>query len=123
MARLVLGGVMFGVGVVVLSFAPSFLAALVVLPVVGAGSVLFLSTGQSLTLSLSDLDYHGRMQGILMVGLAGWGLAALPLGFLADQVGLRATLVAMGAVAVAMTVRAAIRGSTNQTLLAVRDLG
>ena len=37
-------------------------------------------------LRLSDVDYHGRMQSMVVLGFSGFGLAALPLGLLADAV-------------------------------------
>jgi MFS family permease len=123
MGRMTAGGVLFGVAVVALSLAPSYAVALVVMPFVGVGSVLFLTSGQALIMTLSDLDYHGRMQGVLMIGITGWGLAALPLGMVADRIGLRATLIAMGVVAVVASANAALRASKDRTLLATRDLG
>ena len=67
---------------------------------VGAAGLVFQTTTQSLMLQLSDLEYHGRMQSMVVLGFSGFGLAALPLGLLADAVTLRATLVAMGTVVV-----------------------
>jgi fucose permease len=40
----------------------------------------------------------------MMLSFSGFGMAALPLGILADRIGLRATFVIMGAVTVAMMV-------------------
>ena len=37
-------------------------------------------------LTLSDIEYHGRMQSMVVLGFSGFGLAALPLGLLADAV-------------------------------------
>ena len=48
------------------------------------------------TLSLADVEYHGRVQSLLMFSFSGFGLAALPLGLIADAVGLRETMVGMG---------------------------
>jgi hypothetical protein len=47
-------------------------------------------------LSLSDFQYHGRMQSMVVLGFSGFGLAALPLGLFADATSLRLTLVGMG---------------------------
>ena len=54
-------------------------------------------------LSLSDTDYHGRMQSMVVLGFSGFGLAALPLGLLADAVTLELTLVLMGVVVLVVT--------------------
>jgi predicted MFS family arabinose efflux permease len=96
-------GAVLGVALIVLGLAGTFWSALAVLLVVGAAGLIFQTTTQSLMLSLSDIDYHGRMQSMVVLGFSGFGLAALPLGLLADAVTLRVTLVAMGAVVLVMT--------------------
>ena len=62
------------------------------------GGLVFQTTTQSLMLSLSDTEYHGRMQSMVVLGFSGFGLAALPLGALADAVTLELTLALMGVV-------------------------
>lgn len=121
--RLVMAGVAFGAGVVVLGLAPVFAVALVILPFIGAASILFQTSNQSLLLMLSDFDYHGRLQGIVMLGFSGFGIAALPLGILADAIGLRPTMVAMGLVSAAIVAWTGVRGREDRALLAARDLG
>jgi len=59
-------------------------------------SLAFQSMLQTLLLDLSDFDYHGRIQSLVMLGFSGFGIAALPLGLLADAIGLRTTFVIMG---------------------------
>lgn len=121
--RLVTAGVGFGIGIVVLGLAPAFVVALAVLPCIGAGSIMFQTSDQSLLLMLSDFDYHGRLQGLVMLGFSGFGIAALPLGVLADAIGLRPTLVGMGLVAAAIVAVVGALGSEDRALLAARDLG
>jgi predicted MFS family arabinose efflux permease len=59
----------------------------------------------TLTLTLSDYEYHGRLQSLMMLSFSGFGMAALPLGALADAIGLRETFGLMGLVTIAsMTV-------------------
>ena len=58
----------------------------------------------SLVLALSDLEYHGRVQSLMMLSFSGFGMAALPLGALADQIGLRETLALMGITVIAAMV-------------------
>ena len=65
---------------------------------VGGMSLMFQTMTNSLLLNLSDFEYHGRIQSLVMLGFSGFGIAALPLGILADTIGLRATFVVMGAV-------------------------
>ena len=88
---------------IALGLAGEFWLALVALLAVGAAGLVFQTTTQSLMLSLSDVDYHGRMQSMVVLGFSGFGLAALPLGLLADAVTLEVTIVAMGVVVLAVT--------------------
>jgi MFS family permease len=120
---IVVSGITFGVGLVALGIAPSFVVALVVLPWIGAGSVLFQSSTVSLLLTLSNFEYHGRLQGIVMIGMGGWGMVALPLGFLADQIGLGPTLALMGLTIVVVVAIARLRGATDRAVLEMHDLG
>ena len=48
------------------------------LAAIGAAGLVFQTTTQSLMLTLSDVDYHGRMQSMVVLGFSGFGLAALP---------------------------------------------
>ncbi len=121
--RLVVAGIGFGVSVAALGLAPVFWVALAVLPCIGATSIMFQTSNQSLLLMLSDFDYHGRLQGLVMLGFSGFGIAALPLGVLADAIGLRPTLVMMGVASAVIVAIAGLRGAEDRTLLAARDLG
>ncbi|MCU1374404.1 MAG: putative arabinose efflux permease, family [Actinomycetia bacterium] len=97
-----IAGVGFGVGLLALSIAPSFAVAMVILAAVGGSSLTFETTTQSLLLSLSDFEYHGRIQSIVMLGYSGFGIVALPLGLCADAFGLRPTLAGMGVAVLAI---------------------
>ena len=79
-----------------LAATPNFAAALAVVFLVGAAAAGFQSMNNSLVLALSDFEYHGRIQSLMLLSFSGFGMAALPLGALADAVGLRQTLAAMG---------------------------
>jgi MFS family permease len=92
----VLAGVTFGVGIVCLGIAPSFPLALLALFVVGGGASAFQAMNNTLILTESEPEYHGRVQSLLMLSFSGFGLAALPLGAVADTVGLRPVFVGMG---------------------------
>lgn len=89
----------FAIGVAALGIAPTFAVGLVTLLLVGAASSGFQSMNGALVLGLSDPAFHGRVQSLMMLAFSAFGIAALPLGLLADTVGLRQTLVAMGAAA------------------------
>ena len=80
---------------------------------VGAAGLVFQTTTQSLMLTLSDIDYHGRMQSMVVLGFSGFGLAVLLLGILADAVTLEVTLAGMGVVV--LVVSAVFRRSASST--------
>ena len=107
-----LSGAALGTSLIALGLAGEFWLALVTLLGVGAAGLVFQTTTQSLMLSLSEADYHGRMQSMVVLGFSGFGLAALPLGLLADAVTLELTIVAMGVVVLLVT--AAFAGKRYQ---------
>jgi MFS family permease len=107
-----LSGVAFGASVVALGLAHTFWLALVVLVLVGATALVFQTTTMSLMLSLSDVEFHGRLQSMVVLGFSGFGLAALPFGVLADSWSLRWVLVAMGVVVAGISGGFAWRRST-----------
>lgn len=92
-------GAVFAFGVALLGVAPGFLVALAVVLVVGAASSAFQSLNNALVLSNSDGAYHGRVQSLMMLSFSGFGIAALPIGLVADSIGIGTTLVGMGAAA------------------------
>ena len=86
----------FGLFLVAFAVAPTFAAALIAIAFVGAAAASFQALNNSLILTLAPVEYHGRVQSLLMLSFTGFGLAALPMGLLADTVGLRLTLALMG---------------------------
>ncbi len=110
-------GVMFGLMLVGLALAPGYLAAVFVVAGVGAASAGFQAMNNSLVLALSEIEYHGRVQSLMMLSFSGFGMAALPLGALADTIGLRETLAAMGLTVVAtMAVYLVISARTRRRI-------
>jgi predicted MFS family arabinose efflux permease len=95
-AVLVLAGVAVGAGLGGMALAPTFWVAAAALLVVGGANLAFQTTSQSLLLGLADMSYHGRIQGLVMLSFGAFGIAALPLGVLADAIGLRWTFAGMG---------------------------
>ena len=89
-------GFAFGCGLMLLAVTPTFATALAAVFLVGAAAAGFQSMNNSLVLALSDFEYHGRIQSMMLLSFSGFGMAALPLGAAADAVGLRQTLAAMG---------------------------
>ena len=109
--------VALGCSLIALALAAWFWTALVALVAIGASGLVFQTTTQSQMLALSDVDYHGRMQSMVVLGFSGFGLAALPLGLLADAVTLEVTLAAMGVVVLAVTAAYALKRSQHRRQL------
>jgi predicted MFS family arabinose efflux permease len=64
---------------------------------VGAFAASFQSLNNSLCMQMTDPEYVGRVQSINMMSWSLFGLAALPIGILADAIGIRETLAILGA--------------------------
>lgn len=92
-------GVLFGLMVIGLGLAPGFTTAMVIATIAGAGTTTFQTLSNTLALRDAKDEFQGRVQSIMQLGFAGFGMTALPLGVLAEQIGLQPTLVLMGAVA------------------------
>ena len=87
---------LFGVSLVGLAWAPSFLWAEVALFGAGAGSGAFQSLNAAVIARDTEPIYIGRVMSLVMLAFGGFGLMALPYGFMADAVGERLTLLLMG---------------------------
>jgi MFS family permease len=90
------GAFLFGASLVALAVAPSFPVALLALTIGGAAGLWLQTSNQSLLLGIGEFEFHGRIQSLVMLGFSGFGIAALPLGLLADAIGLRTTFALMG---------------------------
>jgi MFS family permease len=112
-----LSGGTLGVALVALGFSSTYWVALLVLLAVGAAGLVFQTSTQALMLSLSDFQYHGRMQSMVVLGFSGFGLAALPLGLFADATSLRLTLVGMGLLVLTVTGAFALTRRRHRSLL------
>ena len=107
-------GVVFGASLVLLGVVPSYLATIPVVLLLGASFAVFQTANNTLALTISEPEYHGRIQSLMMLSFSGFGVAALPLGVLADSIGLQPMfvltgLVSLAAIGVAMAWRAAQR--------------
>jgi predicted MFS family arabinose efflux permease len=98
-AAMCLGGVVFGVGVILFGMAPSFWVAFAIIVAVGSATTVFQSLSNTLALELADDSHQGRVQSLMQLSFAGFGMAAAPLGLLAELIGLRLAIVVMGGVA------------------------
>lgn len=97
---MIISGLVFGGAVVVLGAAPSFWSGFVVTVFVGAGATGYQSLSNTIALGMADESHRGRVQSLLMLSFAGFGIAALPLGLLAESIGLRPAMGLMGIVAI-----------------------
>ncbi len=95
-----IAGFGFGIGLLLLAVAPGYVAGLGAVFVIGAAASAFQSMNNALALGISEFEYHGRIQSLMMLSFSGFGMAALPLGILADAIGLRETFALMGGVTV-----------------------
>jgi MFS family permease len=107
---LVASGAVLGGALCSLAIAPDAYVAVVVLLAVGAAMLAFQTSNQSQLLELADPEYQGRVQGLVMLSFGAFGIAALPLGLLADWIGLRWTLGVMGAGVISVVVVHAVAG-------------
>lgn len=96
---MIISGVLFGLFVILLAAMPSFWMAFVVTAFVGAATTGYQSLSNTLALGMSDESHRGRVQSLLMLSFAGFGIAAAPLGLLAEVIGLRWSMGIMGFVA------------------------
>jgi len=89
-------GIAFGIGVIGFGLAPNYLAALLIIVILGFATNGFMVLTSSRSMVISDDSYHGRVQSLMQLAWAGFGIAAAPLGAAAEIIGLRLTIVIMG---------------------------
>ncbi len=97
-------GVLFGVGVIALGLSPVFGVGVFVVVFIGAGTTGYQSLSNSIALNMTSDTHQGRVQSLMMLSFAGFGIAAAPLGLLAEAIGLRSAIVVMGAIALASVI-------------------
>ncbi len=86
---LMFGNVLFPVALLILAAAPTFTAAMLVLPFVGMGTVFYVSVGSTLLQTSIPQNYLGRVTSIWYMGGSMMFVGALPIGMLGDAIGLR----------------------------------
>jgi predicted MFS family arabinose efflux permease len=105
-----LAGAGFGVSLILFALSPNFVIGLVTILFLGALASAFQSLNNALTMVLAERQYYGRVQALMGVSWSLFGILSLPLGLVADAIGIRATLALMG-VATLISV-AAMQGLT-----------
>lgn len=89
-------GTLFALALAIFAAIPVYWPAAAVMVFVGAASSAFQAMNNSQVLTIADVEYHGRVQSLMMLAFTGFGLAALPVGLLADAYGIREVMVAEG---------------------------
>ncbi len=95
-------GFVFGACLAVFAVMPNFYSALLAMAGIGAASSAFSALNNSILLTTTPSEYQGRVQSLFMLSFSGFAVAALPIGIVADAIGIRATLVALGVLVVAV---------------------
>jgi MFS family permease len=92
-------GLGFALSLFAIAIAPSFALAALASFAIGAASGGYQTLATSVMLAETEPIYIGRVMSLTMIAFAGFGLMGLPIGWLADAVGERGALAAMGAAA------------------------
>ncbi len=96
---MIVAGFGFGGCVMLLGLAPNLWVAMLVTVGIGVMTNAYQSLSNTLALAMSDESHQGRVQSLMQLSFAGFGMAAAPLGILAEVIGLRPTFGVMGLVA------------------------
>ena len=100
---------LFGLGIALLGVAPSAVAAFPFMFMIGAGVSAFQAINTAEVLVQSEPEYHGRLTALTFFPFGISTLAGLLFGNLADGVGERAVLIAMGLAVIAVAAVAGLR--------------
>jgi MFS family permease len=95
-------GVSFGLTLVGFALAPFFALAVALVALVGFSSMGYIALNNSLVIANSEARLHGRVMSIYLLTFAVMPVAALPMAWLADQVGIRATVAGAGFIVAAI---------------------
>jgi MFS family permease len=104
-------GFSLGIGLITVGLAQLLWLTLIFLFIVGGSVLSFQTANQAMIMKRSPEALHGRLQAVVLLGSSGNGLMALPLGALADVIGLHTTLAIMGSVALMVASIFATRAS------------
>ncbi|HQW52061.1 MAG TPA: hypothetical protein PL082_08395, partial [Tepidiformaceae bacterium] len=107
---------LFGLSLIGLGMAPSFPLGLLAMLAVGALASGFQGMNNSLTMSSTDSAYHGRVQSISMLSWSMFGLAALPIGIVADHIGIQETLALLGGIVMVLVALLQVFGRSSAVL-------
>ena len=94
----------FGVSLVGTALAPSFFTVTLAMVVVGLLSGGFQTLAGAVIIRSAEPRYVGRVISLTMLSFGGFGLMALPIGYLADAFGERATIAGAGVAVCAVVI-------------------
>jgi MFS family permease len=89
-------GLAFGGSLLAFALCSAFVPALGLVALVGAASAAYTSVNNTLLMGQTPPEYHGRVMGVYMMTFAAMPLSSVPAAWVADQIGLSATLAASG---------------------------
>jgi predicted MFS family arabinose efflux permease len=112
---MIASGMVFGAAVIALGLSPLFAVGVLVVVFIGAGTTGYQSLSNAIALNMTGDTHQGRVQSLMMLSFAGFGIAAAPLGLLAEAIGLRSAIAVMGAVTLATVVGYALLERAVQT--------
>jgi MFS family permease len=90
-------GLAFGGSLVAFALCSAFVPALGLVALVGAASAAYTSVNNTLLMSQTPPEFHGRVMGVYMMTFAAMPLSSVPAAWVADLLGLPMTLAASGA--------------------------
>lgn len=82
-----IGGLVFGISLALFAVQSSFIAAILVLLIVGLASSYFQALNSTMVMAASDQQYYGRVMSVYMMTFSLMPLGTLPMGFVADVIG------------------------------------
>jgi predicted MFS family arabinose efflux permease len=94
-----------------IALTPAYVAALGIGILIGAAEIGFLGLNQSLAMKYAHPQFYGRVQAVLLLGFALNGWSGLPIGILAEAIGLLETFAILGVVGAIGAVLALAWGS------------
>ena len=100
---------LFGLGIALLGLAPGAAAAFPFMFMIGAGASAFQAINTAEVLVQSEPEYHGRLTALTFFPFGVSTLAGLLFGNLADGIGERGVLIAMGLAVIAVAAAAGLR--------------
>jgi hypothetical protein len=101
-------GLVFGISILLFGLAQGFGFAVGAVALIGVGQAIYLAVNNTLLMTNSEPRLYGRVMGLHLVAYGFMPFATIPAGWIADQIGGPATMVAAGALVVIVVVASAV---------------